>query len=101
VLEIRNQARIENAILTSVDGLPLAIDKEDAEFLQGTTLEFHSDIPGFRFRTPQENASLLSKDKDDAKQAKRPELSSEQMEAAKEIDPARAVAEFEDSSPGY
>ena len=82
----------ENVILTSSEGVALAIDGDDAAFLNGTTLDYLAAPGGFKFNNPREDTSLLAeyREKSEAEARERPVLEAR----ANLIDPELAVAEL-------
>lgn len=59
-LEVRDSLEGENVILTSCEGIPLAIDRDDAAFLKGTTLDYVDDPKGFKFNASHVDTMLLT-----------------------------------------
>lgn len=90
-LEFRN-AVPENVIQATSQGIPLAIERDDVEFLRGTTLDYLADPGGFVFENPRSNTSLLS----EYRKLREEEARRRPVEEAraKRIDPQRAVADL-------
>lgn len=82
----------ENVILTSSEGIALAIDGDDAAFLRGVTLDYLADPGGFKFTNYKEDTSLLSeyREKREAEERERPALEAR----ANLMDPALLAAEL-------
>jgi Fe-S cluster assembly iron-binding protein IscA len=59
-LEVRDSLEGENVILTSCEGIPLAIDRDDAAFLKGTTLDYVDDPKGLQFKASHVDTMLLA-----------------------------------------
>ncbi len=91
-LNLRESTRGENVILTSCEGISLAIDRDDAAFLKGTTLDFIDEPGGFQFKNPHEDTMLLTeyREKRDEEARMRPIEEAK----AKLIRPEKAVAEL-------
>ncbi|MDB5341021.1 MAG: hypothetical protein JWN70_6640 [Planctomycetaceae bacterium] len=90
-LEFRDPT-LANVILSSSQGIALAIDRDDAPFLKGTILDYLPDPGGFKFTNPREDYSLLSEYR--AEQAEEARLRAIQAVQVKQINPIRATADL-------
>ena len=91
-MKLDEPKQAEGFLFTTSEGITLGIDRDDAEFLNGITLDYLESPGGFTFNHPHPDTSLLSEYRrlKEAEDRRRP------MEASKanEIDPPKAVAEL-------
>lgn len=91
-LEVRDSLEGENVILTSCEGIPLAIDRDDAAFLKGTTLDYVDDPKGLKFNASHVDTMLLTEYR--AKRDEEARMRPIEEAKAKLIKPEQAVKDL-------
>ncbi|MDB5384789.1 MAG: hypothetical protein JWM11_435 [Planctomycetaceae bacterium] len=91
-LDLKSELTPPNAVVTTVDGIQVAIAPDDVAFLKGTTLDYLAQPGGFVFNTPHPDTSLLREYRE--KQAAEERQRLIDMELVKSVDPVRSVAEL-------
>lgn len=91
-LELRESLEGENVILTSCEGIPLAIDRDDAAFLKGTTLDYVDDPKGLQFNASHVDTMLLAEYR--AKRDEEARMRPIEEAKAKLIKPEQAVIDL-------
>jgi Fe-S cluster assembly iron-binding protein IscA len=92
VMEFRETNAVKNVVLTSSEGVALAIARDNVAFLRGSTLDYVPDAAGFKFDNPHEDTSLLPEYQ--AKRAEEARLRPIEEARAKQINPELAVADL-------
>lgn len=91
-LNLKSELTPGNAVVTTVDGIQVAIDPDDVPFLTGTTLDYVAEPGGFVFNTPHPDITLLREYREQQAAAERQRLID--MELVKSVDPVGAVPEL-------